>query len=72
MAILNIAADYNYAVLLKDSNYMIIKDKIMSDGDGLDGSSIIIVKFSDVGKKTCAPEPPLMFRHFSLGFPGFS
>ena len=54
---------------------MIIKDEIMSDGKGdggLDGSGIIIAKFSDVGKKTCAREPPLIFRRFSVGFPGVS
>ena len=61
---------------------MIIKDEIMSDGkgadgkgaygDGLDGSGIIIANFSDVGKKTCAREPALIFPGFSLMFPGFS
>ena len=56
---------------------MIIKDEIMSDGkgaygDGLDGSGIIIANFSDVGKKTCAREPALIFPRFSLMFPGFS
>lgn len=40
--------------------------------DGLDGSGIIIAKFSDVGKKTCAREPALIFPRFSLMFPGFS
>lgn len=47
---------------------MIIKDKIMSDGkggDGLEGSGIIIANFTDVGKKTCAPEPALIFLDFS-------
>ena len=54
---------------------MIIKDEIMSDGKGdggLDGSGIIIAKFSDVGKKTCAREPALIFPRFSLMFPGVS
>ena len=47
----------------------------MSDGKGdggLDGSGISIAKFSDVGKKTCAREPALIFPHFSVMFPGRS